>query len=102
MYIKLPSCAAFSISPSICVSACAATEPYFIRLFLLLLSLVNATLLSIKPAFLLVERIVCHSTSVRLSVFDWSVRFFFSLHHGGGSEPLCPRAGTFLAKFSTV
>lgn len=77
MYIRLPSCAAFSISPSICVSACAATEPYFIRLFLLLLSLVNATLVSIKPAFPLVEKIVCHSTSVRLAVFDWSVRLFF-------------------------
>ena len=27
---------------------------------------------------------------------------FFPLLRGGGSEPLCPRSGTFLAKFSTV
>lgn len=93
---------AFSTSPSICVSACTSTEPQLLRLFLLLLSLVKPIHLPTQAAFPLVQRAVCRSTSVRLAAFHWLPLVFFLPLRGGGSEPLCPRSGTFLAKFSTV
>lgn len=74
----LNHCATFYSSPPICVSACAATELDFLRLFLLLLSLVNTTHLPTQTGFLLVERIVYRSTSVRLAAFDWPPLLFFS------------------------
>jgi len=60
------------------VSACAATELHFLRLFLLLLSLVNITHLPTQTGFPLVEAVVSRSTSARLAAFDWPTLLFFS------------------------
>lgn len=77
-------------------------RPRLLKLFLLLLSLVNIAHQPTHVCLLLAHAPVYRSTSVRLAAFDWSTRLFFPLLRGGGSEPLCPRSGTFLAKFSTV
>lgn len=86
----LKSSSMFSVSPSICVSAYSATELDFLRLFLLLLSLVNTKHLPTQTGRLLVKRSARLGTSARLAASDWSRRLFFPLLRGGGSEPLCP------------
>lgn len=75
---RLNHCAAFYISPPVCVSARGATELWFIRLFLLLLSLVSATHLPTQAGSPLVQRTVRHGTSVRLAAFDWPPCLSFS------------------------
>ena len=82
-------CTASSSSPPICVSACAATDLDFLRLFLLLLSLVNTTHLPTQPGFPLADGIVCRSTSVRLATFDWPTLLFFFLFFAAVGRSRC-------------